>query len=76
MPIDHCSQAVLSQDIDQLFQQGNAAQSRGDFSEAENIFRQVIKIDSNNAVAYYNLGNALKDQGDLEARILSCESRT
>ena len=62
---------ALSQDVDQLFQQGNAAQDRGNFSEAESIFRQVINIDPNNAYAYNNLGNALYKQGKLEQAISS-----
>ncbi len=64
-------QTVLSQDVDQLFQQGNAAYKQGDFSEVESIFRQVIKIDPNNAVAYNNLGIALRQQGKLEEAIAS-----
>lgn len=64
-------QPLLSQDIDQLYQQGNTAQSRGNFPEAENIFRQVINIDPDNAGAYNNLGNALSDQGKLEKAISS-----
>ena len=62
-------QSLLSQDADQLFQQGVAAGQRGDFSEAESIFRQVTEIDPNNADAYNNLGIALKDQGKLEKAI-------
>ena len=64
-------QPVLSQDIDQLYQQGNTAQSRGNFTEAESIFRQIINIDPNDAGAYNNLGNALYDQGKLEEAISS-----
>ena len=64
-------QPALSQDVDQLYQQGNAAQDRGDFSEAENIFRQVTQIDPNDSGAYNNLGNAQYYQGKLEAAIAS-----
>ena len=66
-------QSLLSQDASQLFQQGVAAGQRGDFSEAESIFRQVTEIDPNNAVAYYNLGLALSEQGKLEKAIASYE---
>ena len=63
------SAPVFSQNVEQLYQQGNAAQDKGDFSEAESIFRQVIKIDPNDAKAYYNLGIALSKQGKLKEAI-------
>ncbi|NEO33018.1 MAG: tetratricopeptide repeat protein [Symploca sp. SIO3C6] len=62
-------QVVVAQSINQLFQQGNAAQSAGNFPEAERIFRRVIRLEPNNAVAYNSLGNALSDQGKLEEAI-------
>ena len=64
-------QPLLSQDLEQLYQQGVAAGKRGDFSEAETIFRQVTKIDPNNFVVYYNLGLAQYSQGELEEAIAS-----
>ncbi|MEM9275243.1 MAG: tetratricopeptide repeat protein [Cyanobacteria bacterium P01_F01_bin.143] len=63
------SASVLSQNINQLFQHGNAAQDRGDYSEAERIFRQVIEINPNDATAYNELGIALRKQGELEEAI-------
>ncbi|ACK71346.1 Tetratricopeptide TPR_2 repeat protein [Gloeothece citriformis PCC 7424] len=60
---------ILAQNIDQLFEQGNAAQNEGNFTEAERIFRQVIKINPNNADAYRYLGIALRNQGKLEEAI-------
>ena len=65
------AQPVLSQNVEQLFQQGKTAQDRGYFSEAESIFRQVIKIDPNDASAHYNLGKALRQQGKLEEAVAS-----
>ena len=64
-------QPLLSQSIDQLFRQGNAAKDRGNFAEAERVFRQIIKIDPNDAKAHKNLGNALSDQGKLDQAIAS-----
>ncbi len=59
----------LTQTIDQLFQQGNAAQASGQYAEAERIFRQVISLNPQDATAYYNLGNALYAQNKLEEAI-------
>ena len=59
----------LTQTIDQLFQQGNAAQASGQYAEAERIFRQVISLNPQDAKAYYNLGNALYAQNKLEEAI-------
>ena len=64
-------QVVVAQSVDQLFQQGNAAQSAGNFSEAERIFRLVIQREPKNAAAYNNLGIALRQQGKLEEAIAS-----
>ncbi|NEP01302.1 MAG: tetratricopeptide repeat protein [Symploca sp. SIO2E9] len=62
-------QVVVAQSIEQLFQQGNAAQDAGNFSEAEHIFRRVIQSEPNNTDAYYNLGLALYYQGKLDEAI-------
>ncbi|MGK7894695.1 MAG: tetratricopeptide repeat protein [Xenococcus sp. (in: cyanobacteria)] len=59
------SAPVLSQNIEQLFQQGYDAGISGRFEEAESIFRQVIRIDPNNSTAYHNLGLALIQQSQL-----------
>jgi len=58
-------QLAVAQTIEELFQQGNAAQEAKNYSQAEAIWRRVIKLDPNNAGAYDNLGNALSDQGKL-----------
>lgn len=51
---------VQAQTVDELFRQGNAAQSAGDYREAERIWRQVLQQDPENSGAYNNLGNALR----------------
>ena len=55
----------MTQSIEQLFQQGNQAQNEGRYREAESIWRQIISIDSNNAIAYFYIGLALRKQGKL-----------
>jgi Tfp pilus assembly protein PilF len=60
---------VVAQSIDELFEQGNAAEDAGRFSEAERFWNQVLRQEPNNAGAYNNLGNALRDQGKLEEAI-------
>ncbi|MGE5659514.1 MAG: tetratricopeptide repeat protein [Actinomycetota bacterium] len=64
-------QLAVAQTIEELFQQGNAAQSTGNYSQAESIWRRVIQLDPKSANAYNNLGIALKDQGKLEEAIAS-----
>jgi protein O-GlcNAc transferase len=60
---------AVAQSVDELFRQGVEAQSSRRFLEAEGIWRRVLQSDSNNAVAYNNLGIALKDQGKLDEAI-------
>jgi superkiller protein 3 len=62
-------QIAVDQSVQQLYQQGNAAQKAGNFSEAERIFRRVIELNPNDAVAYNNLGNALYLQKKLDETI-------
>ena len=57
---------VQAQTIDDLYLQGNAAQAEGNYAEAEQIWRQIIRRTPNDAIAYYNLGNVLADQERLE----------
>jgi superkiller protein 3 len=63
------SQVAALPSIDELFQRGNAAQETGNYSQAEAIWRQVIRIDPNNANAYYNLGIALRRQKKLDEAV-------
>jgi len=60
---------AVAQTIEELFQQGNAAQSAGNYTQAESIWRRVIQLYPNNSVAYNNLGDALRQQGKLEEAI-------
>ena len=46
---------AVAQSIDQLFQQGNAAQSALQYSQAEAIWRRVLQQEPKNVVAYSNL---------------------
>ncbi|MEH2287939.1 tetratricopeptide repeat protein [Nostoc sp.] len=55
--------AVAQTSIEQLSQQGSAAQTAYKFSEAEAIWYRVLQIDSKNANAYVGLGRALGSQG-------------
>ena len=59
----------LGQSVEELFRQGNAAQAAGNYSQAETIFRQVIRINPQDTNAYNNLGIALRRQGKLEEAI-------
>jgi len=59
----------LGQSVDELFKQGKAAYDAGNYSQAETIFRQVIRINPQDANAYYNLGVVLYHQGKLEEAI-------
>lgn len=47
-------------EITELHFVGNQALNGGNYKLAEESFRKVIKLDSNDATAYYNLGNALR----------------
>ena len=62
-------QIAVAQSVEQLYQQGNAAQKAGNFAEAERIFRRAIELDPNYALAYNGLGTALGDQKKLDEAI-------
>jgi tetratricopeptide (TPR) repeat protein len=64
-----CTPVGLGQSVEELFRQGNAAQAAGNYSQAETIFRQVIRINPQDTNAYNNLGLALRRQGKLEEAI-------
>ena len=51
--------------VQQLFKQGETAESVGNNSQAETIWRKVLQVEPNNGKAYNNLGNALRRQGKL-----------
>ncbi|VXD23376.1 Tetratricopeptide TPR_2 repeat protein [Planktothrix serta PCC 8927] len=60
---------ALAPNGEELFEKGNAAQAAGNYSQAETIFRQVIRINPQDANAYNGMGNALRKQGKLEEAI-------
>ncbi|MEG4068139.1 tetratricopeptide repeat protein [Microcoleus sp. Pol11C2] len=63
-------QLAVAQTIEELFQQGNAAQKAENYSQAEAIYRRIIQLEPNNAKAYNHLGIALYYiQGKLEEAI-------
>jgi tetratricopeptide (TPR) repeat protein len=47
-------------DTDDLFQQAQSAEEGGDFAEAERLYRILVKSDSTDASAPFNLGNMLR----------------
>ncbi|WP_168631821.1 tetratricopeptide repeat protein, partial [Dolichospermum sp. UHCC 0260] len=59
-------QLVFAQNsVQQLFKQGETAESVGNNSQAETIWREILRVEPNNGKAYNNLGNALRRQGKL-----------
>jgi len=56
---------TVAQTLEQLWQQGETAQSEKKYPEAERIWRQIIQLEPNSADAYNNLGNVLSDQKKL-----------
>ncbi|GAX44024.1 TPR repeat-containing protein [Tolypothrix sp. NIES-4075] len=62
---------VAQNNIEQLLQQGNAAQEAGKYSESEATYRQIIQIEPNNATAYSELGIALGEQKKLHAAVVA-----
>ncbi|MEM9538266.1 MAG: tetratricopeptide repeat protein [Cyanobacteria bacterium P01_E01_bin.42] len=59
-------QAVVAQNVDRLFERGNAAQEERRYEDAERIWRQLLEIEPDNDAAYNNLGLALDKQGKFE----------
>ncbi|MEL6554267.1 MAG: tetratricopeptide repeat protein [Cyanobacteria bacterium J06621_11] len=45
-----------------LLQQGIAAQTMGNYIQAEIAYREAIRLNSKDPIAYYNLGNVLAEQ--------------
>jgi len=50
-------------DIDNLFEQGNKCLENSDIEKALEIFKNIIEIDPNNALAHNNLGLVYKEKG-------------
>ena len=60
------TQIVFAQNtVQQLFKQGETAEAVGNNSQAETIWRKILRVEPNNGRAYNNLGNALRRQGKL-----------
>jgi tetratricopeptide (TPR) repeat protein len=51
-----------AQSVDQLFEQGSAASAAGNSTQAEAIWRKVIRLAPDNPFAYYNLAIELAKQ--------------
>lgn len=66
-------QLAWGQGLEDLFRQAEEARKAGDHQGAEEIWRQVIEQDPNNAPAYLGLGNRLRDQNKLEEAIAAYE---
>ena len=62
----HIAQA---QSVDQLLQQGSAAQAARNYAGAETIWQQVIRIDPTNMAAYMGLGYIQTTRGQWEEAI-------
>jgi tetratricopeptide (TPR) repeat protein len=52
-----------AQNADALFEQAHAAEEAGDFTEAERLYRILMKCDPNDAAPPFNLGNMLRTNG-------------
>ncbi|MEG4291688.1 tetratricopeptide repeat protein, partial [Microcoleus sp. D2B6] len=65
-------QLAVAQTIEELFQQGNAAQEAENYSQAEAIYRRIIQLEPNNAKAYYKLCYVLDDQNKLDDAVAAC----
>jgi len=66
-------QLAVAQTIEELFQQGNAAQKAENYSQAEAIYRKIIQRQPNNAEAYYKLCDVLDDQNKLDDAVAACQ---
>lgn len=66
-------QLAWGQGLQDLFRQAEEARQAGNYRGAEEIWRQVIEQDPDNAPAYLGLGNRLRDQNKLEEAIAAYE---
>ena len=64
---------TVAQTLEQLWQQGETAQSQKKYPEAERIWRQIIQLDPNSAVAFSNLCAALFRQNKLDEALIFCQ---
>lgn len=49
--------SVSSQDVNDMIRRGNEAYSSGEYKKAETAYNKVLKINQNNTIALFNLGN-------------------
>ena len=59
--------------LEQLWQQGETAQAQKKYPEAERIWRQIIQLEPNSAVAFSNLCDALFRQNKLDEALIFCQ---
>ncbi|WP_419547961.1 tetratricopeptide repeat protein [Microcystis sp.] len=64
---------TVAQTLEQLWQQGETAQAQKKYPEAERIWRQIIQLDPNSAVAFSNLCAALFLQNKLDEALIFCQ---
>jgi tetratricopeptide (TPR) repeat protein len=64
---------TVAQTLEQLWQQGETAQAQKKYQEAERIWRQIIQLDPNSAVAFSNLCAALFRQNKLDEALIFCQ---
>ncbi len=64
---------TVAQTLEQLWQQGETAQAQKKYPEAERIWRQIIQLDPNSAVAFSNLCAALFRQNKLYEAPIFCQ---
>ena len=64
---------TVAQTLEQLWQQGETAQSQKKYPEAERIWRQIIQLEPNSAVAFSNLCDALFRQNKLDEALIFCQ---
>ncbi len=60
---------ILTASGDGDAKKGNEAYEKGDYSQAETLYRAALESDPENAKVYFNLGNALAKQGKVEEAI-------
>jgi tetratricopeptide (TPR) repeat protein len=59
----------MSGDKDALVALGILSEERGDYKQAQELFQEVLKLDSRNLIAISNLGTLLAKSGDLQGAI-------
>ncbi|MCZ8357987.1 MAG: tetratricopeptide repeat protein [Microcystis sp. LE19-388.1G] len=64
---------TVAQTLEQLWQQGETAQAQKKYPEAERIWRQIIQLDPNSAVAFSNLCAALFRQNKIGEGLIFCQ---